>query len=80
MAYSADILILGGLPVTVEFTVQPREPEVGIFEEWVEEWWITHVNGRKYKGNWLDKRISKDEREDVAVRLQETGYRQNDTD
>lgn len=56
-----DLRILGGLPITVAYTVAPAEPDVGIFSEGVDDWWITHVGGRKVKGfpDWLLRRIRK---------------------
>lgn len=32
-----DVRILGGLPVTIEFTMQGAEPDVGIMSDYVEE-------------------------------------------
>lgn len=58
MAYETDIRILGGLPVTIEYDVQPAEPDVGIFSAYVDDWSIVAINGRSVKKcNWLNKRI-----------------------
>lgn len=63
MAYETEITILGGLPVTVEYEVQPAEPDVGIREAYVDDWAIVAVAGRAPKKvtpksfNWLYKRI-----------------------
>lgn len=54
--YEADVTVLGGLPVTVSFHVSFDEPDVGYIGG-VDEWWITHVNGRATKAEWLEKRI-----------------------
>ena len=56
MPHHANITVLGGLPVTVTYTIQGPEPDVGIMSSWVEEFEITHIAGRKVKGNranWL---------------------------
>lgn len=59
MAYEIDTTVLGGLPVTIEYTIQGAEPDVGIMSSYVDEWYITHINGREVKAcNWLDKRIA----------------------
>lgn len=50
MPASADIIILGGLSVTVNYWSQPAEPDVGIFNSWVEDFEITHV--RRKDGKW----------------------------
>lgn len=59
MAYELETTVLGGLPVTIEFTVAGAEPDVGIMSAYVDEWYITHINGRAVKKcDWLDKRIA----------------------
>ena len=63
MPHHADITVLGGLPVTVTYTIQGPEPDVGITSSWVEEFEITHIAGRKIKGNradWLYAKLNKD--------------------
>lgn len=61
---SIDITILSGLPVTVAFCVVPPEPEVGYFQPYVEDWTITHINGRETSNpEWLYKRIDDKEAE-----------------
>lgn len=43
-----DTTILGGLPVTVEFSIAPAEPDVGIFDSYVDDWSIVAVgNGKR---------------------------------
>ena len=56
-----DILILGGLPVTVEASVCQPDRSVGETRPLVDEWWITHINGRRCKKppQWLYNRIDK---------------------
>jgi hypothetical protein len=70
-----DITVLGGLPVTVEFNTQGPDPDVGIFGTCVEEWWITHINGRKCKKHpqWLEDRIDakKGEEDRIVEQLNE---------
>lgn len=58
MAYEHDMTVLGGLPVTIEFTVQGAEPDVGIFSSYVDDWYIVAINGRPVgKCDWLYRRI-----------------------
>lgn len=54
-----DIKVLGGLPVTVDFVVEPAEPDVGIMQRYATDWHITAVNGRFPTGGveWLYRRI-----------------------
>ena len=62
MTHHASITVLGGLPVTVTYTIQGPEPDVGITSSWVEEFEITHIAGRKVKGNranWLYTKLNK---------------------
>lgn len=74
MAYEADIRILGGLPVTVEYTIQGAEPDVGIMQAGVDDWWIVAVNGRYPKNEaknpfgWLHARIDKTKGEEERIR------------
>lgn len=65
----ADITILGGLPVTMKYTVYPAEPDVGISSEYVEDFWITHVGNRKVKKDpkWLYARIDKKKGESERI-------------
>ncbi|OHD25433.1 MAG: hypothetical protein A2Y38_12795 [Spirochaetes bacterium GWB1_59_5] len=54
-----ELRILGGLPVTVEFTMQPAERDVGIMSDYVEEWEVVEINGKRCKKSpaWLYNRI-----------------------
>jgi hypothetical protein len=71
MPHHADITVLGGLPVTVAYTIQGPDPDVGIPSSWVEEFEITHIAGRKVKGNranWLHAKLDKDRKAyDAAI-------------
>lgn len=70
---SADITVLGGLPVTVEWTVGVAEPDVGIMSDYVDEWHITYIANRRCKRSpdWLYKRIlaTKGEEQRIAELL-----------
>ena len=72
MSREADITVLGGLPITVEYTVQPAEPDVGIMSPYVEDYWITWVGTRRVKTEpkWLTKRIFDKKGEDERIRLE----------
>ena len=50
---SLDTTILGGLPVTVDFDLCTRDPEVGIFEAYVGTWHITHVSGKRKHNSFI---------------------------
>ncbi|MBN46235.1 MAG: hypothetical protein CMH23_07155 [Methylophaga sp.] len=54
-----EITVLGGLPVTIEFTVYPAEPDVGIMSDYIDEWSIVEIAGKpcKKSPDWLYKRI-----------------------
>lgn len=74
MAYETDITVLGGLPVTVEYTTQPAEPDVGIMSGYVDDWSIVAINGRAVKKcAWLERRIAatKGEHERIMEALNE---------
>lgn len=77
MAYEADIRILGGLPVTVAYSVQPAEPDVGIFSAYVDDWYIVAVNGRVQKTkkgkafDWIYSRLTKKDEEAIIEELNE---------
>lgn len=49
-----DTTILGGLPVTVEISIARSEPDVGIFSDYVEDWHITHVAGKRKQHSFID--------------------------
>ncbi len=67
----ATVKVLGGLEITVEFTMQGREPEVGIMSAYVDEWEIVEIAGRSLrkgeKADWLYKRIEKAKEEDKII-------------
>lgn len=78
--HEADILILGGLPVTVEYVVNPPEPDVGISSPWIDEYQVVAVAGRstpknnmfgKVKGRkpvaWVHKKIDATKGEDDRI-------------
>lgn len=68
-----DTTILGGLPVTVEISIVRAEPDVGIFSDYIEDWHITYVNGkRKHHSliNALERNIRAKE-SDFETRLME---------
>lgn len=73
MASETDIVILGGLPVTVEYSVQGAEPDVGIFSAYVDDWAIVAVNGRsaskgaKNPFGWVHARIEKTAGEEARI-------------
>ncbi len=56
-----EIRVLGGLPITVEFSPCRAEPDVGIMSDYVEEWYIVEIAGRPLrkgeKCQWLYDRI-----------------------
>jgi len=71
--YEADMTVLGGLPVTIRFTVSEDDPSVG-YRGGVEDWWITHLGGRRLANPaWLQRRIDSTPGEDqrIRVRLEE---------
>lgn len=58
MAHELETTVLGGLPVTIEYTVAPAEPDVGIPSAYVDEWYVTAINGRTVKKcDWLYRRM-----------------------
>lgn len=77
MSYYHDTTVLGGLLVTIGFTVQPAEPDVGIFSEYVDDWWIEAIAGRpvrrKEKTDWIDRRMTAKDREALVEELAEAG-------
>lgn len=56
-----EVTVLGGLSITVEFTMYGAEPDVGIMSDGVEEWSIIEIAGRplrkKESADWLYRRI-----------------------
>ena len=61
-----NITILNGLSVTVAFSIEAADPEVGYPHPHIAEWEITHINGRKPNcQKWLIKQI--DEKESARI-------------
>jgi len=65
-----DTTILGGLPVTAHGCVQPAEPDVGIFEAYIEDPHITWLSGASIP-NSMDQRITPNEWERIRTELME---------
>ena len=60
--YEFDTTVLGGLPVTIEFTTTGYDnTDVGLGVDDVDEWYVVAVNGKHCKKSptWLYDRISK---------------------
>ena len=55
----ADITVLGGIPVTIEFYILGSDPSVGFFDDTIDSWDIIAIKGRECKTppNWLYKAI-----------------------
>jgi len=51
--------VLGGLPVTIEFSIARPDYDVGIMSSYCDGWHVTHIAGRKVKKapQWLYNRI-----------------------
>ena len=66
-----DIRVLGGLEITVEFSIGRAEHDVGIMSDYVDEWYIVAIAGRALrrgeKCDWLYRRIEKAKEEDKIV-------------
>ena len=64
-----DIFILGGLLVTVEASVCQPDRSVGETRPLVDEWRVTHINGRRCKKSpqWLYNRIDKCKNEEERI-------------
>lgn len=70
----ADLIVLGGLPVTVNYFVNRAEPDVGIFSPYVDDWYITEVCGKKKHPSFLSAiqaRILATEEESFLDKLME---------
>ncbi len=70
-SFSTDTTVLGGLPVTVEYSWAPAEPDVGIFRPYVTDWYITHVAGKPYRGTWIERRMTCADDEALQTYLEE---------
>lgn len=66
-----DITVLGGLPVTIEFGMQPAELDVGIMNSYCDEWYVVAIAGRKCKKppQWLYNRIDAKKGEEERITL-----------
>lgn len=57
----ATVKVLGGLEITVEFSMGRAEPDVGIMSDYIDEWYIIEIAGRPLRKNekcdWLYNRI-----------------------
>lgn len=64
-----EIRVLGGLPITVEFSPCRAEPDVGLMSDYFEDWSIVEIAGRplhkKESADWIYKRLSK--RDESAI-------------
>lgn len=63
--HSVHLTIFGGLPVTVEYSIEPADPSVGIWGGGVEDWHVVAINERRRKvcPEWLQKRLDNDPKE-----------------
>lgn len=61
MSYEIETTVLGGLPVTVEYSVGEADPSCGFPNDAADDWWIVSINGRPLRkstsADWLYKRI-----------------------
>lgn len=66
---SIDMRVLGGLPVTIEYDIQPAEKDVGLYSDYVDDWYVTHINGKRCKKSpeWLHTRIEKTKGEEDRI-------------
>lgn len=66
--YSFDMTILKGLPVTISYEVEPAEPDNGIENDFVGDWWITAVNNIPCNTcEWLNRRIKESKDEELRI-------------
>ena len=66
-----DTTVLGGLPVTIGYDIAPAEPDIGIRESYVSEWWIEAIDGRPFHKQaqtaWIINRIEAQIGEDNII-------------
>ena len=66
-----DTTVIGGIPVTIGYEIEPVDREVGIFAPYVSDWWITEINGRKVhkpsQAEWLMNRVARKKGEDERI-------------
>ena len=74
--FITNITVLGGLPVTVKARIADAEPDVGIFDAWVDDWEVVAINGRKLKSakhaDWIYRRMSQDDQQQAATDILES--------
>lgn len=65
------IRVLGGLPITVEFSTGRVEPDVGVMLRHIEGWRIVEIDGRplrkKESADWLYARIAASKGEEERI-------------
>ena len=68
-----DTTILGGLSVTVELSIARAEPDVGIFSDYVEDWHIVSVCGKRKHHSFISalERQVRAKEKDFEIRLLE---------
>jgi len=59
-----DVRVLGGLPLTVRYSISPAEPDVGLFTDYVDDMYLVDRRGKK--ASWAEKRMSVDAWEALA--------------
>jgi hypothetical protein len=67
--YEFDMTVLGGLPVTIEFTTTGYDnTDVGLGVDDVDEWCVVAVNGvYRKKLQWVEDRIYKTKGEEQRI-------------
>lgn len=78
--FQFESTIKGGLPVLVEFTIAPPEPDVGIFHDTVEDLTVKWLSGHKIKFDISDRDMDRliDEAYDHARYEKEMAYEENE--
>lgn len=65
----AEVKVLGGLSITVEFTACRAEPDVGLMSDYFEDWHIVEIAGRplrkKESADWICNRLTKRDEEAI---------------
>jgi hypothetical protein len=69
-----ETTILGGLPVTIAFSIESADPSVGIYHKYAADWHITSVKNKPvrkggYSAEWLRKDIASSAAEAPMVDL-----------
>lgn len=69
MRNQVHMTVLGGLPITVEYSIEQPDMSVGIWGGSVDEWSIVAINDRpvKKEPKWLYARIEKAREEDKII-------------